>query len=764
MNYFHPTTSPCCAAACAFSLYTKSAAYSSHGPLASSPARTTIGGNNYNNNILPLPLVTNCGHDRQQQHFTLTAPTPLDGLNGRVTAQFDHVRIDLTDEEEDLFDLLRTVTADSGMKSTLRVAGGWVRDKILASEEFQRDNADNDVDSVDGCGEEGGGTRKKKRPTKRKAKSREEDLELTRRAIMGSSSSSSSLLSVTEPVDIDIALDDKLGREFADELNSWLAEHGRETHTVGVVLKNPEKSKHLETATMRINNYWIDFVNLRAEEYSRDSRIPELMRIGTASEDASRRDLTINSLFYNINDGVVEDMTGRGLRDLRRGVVDTPLPPLTTLLDDPLRVLRSVRFAARLRFGMADELREAAADPRVRTALERKVSRERVGSEVDLMLKSRDPVRALRLLVNLGLIETVFPVPRLEKERKEERGEQHHNDYGLAYHEGLALLGATHDHLCDCMADRPGWCESKRALEAGAVNGLGREETLPLMEDEEARRLLWYAAFLKPMSRGDAAANGGGFGGGEDDDHRKKTRKAKERTTVHRLLVDELKRPTKEARSIESIMNAADEFTELVSSGHESALAVLLSGARVHHDADDRTSIRCTIDHRTVDPDSERDPVWEHCMEFRGGCAGTLKRVGHLWRAAFILSLSEQLVGWQNHQVEHVVCDAESFRETPEEVLCGIMKKYDLFAAAMLQMGLVGIWKQRPLLDGGEIKTEAILPNLPHGPEFRSIMNAQMQWMIMHPGGSRETLVEHLKDIFPDYRASSDEVTSGGRK
>ncbi len=51
-------------------------------------------------------------------------------------------------------------------------------------------------------------------------------------------------------------------------------------------------------------------------------------------------------------------------------------------------------------------------------------------------------MRALRLLVNLGLIETVFPVLRLEKERKEEMGERHH-DYGLAYHKGLALLGAT---------------------------------------------------------------------------------------------------------------------------------------------------------------------------------------------------------------------------------------------------------------------------------------------------------------------------------
>ena len=60
-----------------------------------------------------------------------------------------------------------------------------------------------------------------------------------------------------------------------------------------------------------------------------------------------RRDLTINALFYNVNDGQVEDFTGRGLRDLQNRVVDTPLDPLVTLKDDPLRSLRAVRFAAR---------------------------------------------------------------------------------------------------------------------------------------------------------------------------------------------------------------------------------------------------------------------------------------------------------------------------------------------------------------------------------------------------------------------------------
>ena len=117
---------------------------------------------------------------------------------------------------------------------------------------------------------------------------------------------------------------------------------------------------------MKVNQFWIDFVNLRAEEYTDESsRIPDLMRIGTPEEDAFRRDLMINSLFYNINSEVIEDLTGCGVKDLFDGIIATPLLPLTTLLDDPLRVLRSVRFAARLRFFMDERLREAARDPRV---------------------------------------------------------------------------------------------------------------------------------------------------------------------------------------------------------------------------------------------------------------------------------------------------------------------------------------------------------------------------------------------------------------
>ncbi|XP_023522807.1 CCA tRNA nucleotidyltransferase, mitochondrial-like [Cucurbita pepo subsp. pepo] len=104
-----------------------------------------------------------------------------------------------------------------------------------------------------------------------------------------------------------------LGSEFVDKVREYLLTVGEEAQGVAVIPCNPEQSKHLETARMRIFDIWIDFVNLRCEEYSENSRIPTKQKFGTAEEDAYRRDLTINSLFYNINSSLVEDMTKRGL-------------------------------------------------------------------------------------------------------------------------------------------------------------------------------------------------------------------------------------------------------------------------------------------------------------------------------------------------------------------------------------------------------------------------------------------------------------------
>lgn len=331
----------------------------------------------------------------------------------------------LSKEEEDLFELLTLVTASCASTTTLRVAGGWVRDKLLATKPFARSSEKGSSDSVVRLTSKWAPGSKGRMGTSIISSSTKPNT---------SEINTNSLVNEQiQPLDIDIALDDMVGREFADLLNEYLLEHGRERVSVGMVMKNPEKSKHLETATMKVGQFWIDFVNLRAEEYAENSRIPDLMRIGTPEEDAFRRDLTINALFYNINKREVEDFTGRGVEDLKKGIIATPLHPLTTLLDDPLRVLRSIRFAARLRFNMDDSLRKAAKDKRVREALAAKVSRERIGGEVDLMLRSADPVGAMRLLVNLELAGTVFPV---DKSMRSEDGD-------ALFDQGLQLLSTT---------------------------------------------------------------------------------------------------------------------------------------------------------------------------------------------------------------------------------------------------------------------------------------------------------------------------------
>jgi tRNA nucleotidyltransferase (CCA-adding enzyme) len=110
-----------------------------------------------------------------------------------------------------------------------------------------------------------------------------------------------------------------------------------------------------------------DFVGLRSETYT-DSRIPDQVQLGTPEEDALRRDLTINSLFYNVHTRQVEDYTGQGLSDLASKVARTPLPPKQTFEDDPLRILRCIRFASRFDLSVADEVTEAIKQPEIQVS------------------------------------------------------------------------------------------------------------------------------------------------------------------------------------------------------------------------------------------------------------------------------------------------------------------------------------------------------------------------------------------------------------
>ncbi|CAN4119650.1 unnamed protein product [Withania somnifera] len=353
--------------------------------------------------------------------------------------------IDLTPKEEQIFNRLLQVVEHYNLGTQLRVAGGWVRDKLLGKECY----------------------------------------------------------------DIDIALDNMYGREFCEKVNEYLSASGEETQGVGVIQCNPDQSKHLETARMRLFGIWIDFVNSRAEDYSENSRIPAI-KFGTAKQDAERRDLTINSLFYNINTRSVEDFTKRGIADLKSGKIVTPLPPKQTFLDDPLRVLRAIRFGARFGFILDEELKKAAAEEDVRIAIADKISRERIGHEIDLMMSGDQPVKAMTYIADLKLFWAVFSLP---------------SDFEPSIPNGC-------DRMCVACLDSA-W---------KLLNLIGR----PSFSDDQ-RRLCLYAALLFPFRETIYRDN-----------------KAKKIPVVNHIFRNSLKLKASDADTVISLHTAVKKFVTLI--------------------------------------------------------------------------------------------------------------------------------------------------------------------------------------------------------
>ncbi|KAI1818446.1 hypothetical protein GGS20DRAFT_581554 [Poronia punctata] len=221
-----------------------------------------------------------------------------------------------------------------------------------------------------------------------------------------------------ESHDIDTAVNVMTGEAFAFKIcelcekPETVAKHNLSNTDVGnlhKIAKNPEKSKHLETTTIKLLGFDVDFVNLRKETYTEDSRNPQ-MEFGTAEEDALRRDATVNALFYNLHTSTVEDFTS-GLLDMDSKLIRTPLEPFQTFVDDPLRILRLVRFASRLEFSIDPAAETVMGDPNVLDTLRLKISRERVGVEVEKMLKGNHPRRALQYIHDLHLYHTIFTDP-----------------------------------------------------------------------------------------------------------------------------------------------------------------------------------------------------------------------------------------------------------------------------------------------------------------------------------------------------------------
>lgn len=167
----------------------------------------------------------------------------------------------------------------------------------------------------------------------------------------------------------------------------------------------PVTFERFGTAQVTLTGRLVEFVTARTESYAPDSRKPDVRR-ATLDEDLLRRDFTINTLLIDL-EGHIHDRLG-GRKDLEAKVLRTPTDPNQTFTDDPLRMLRGIRFAADLGFDLAPELVPAMRKLRSRLAPP-VISVERVSDELRKMLASPRPKRALELLDDAGLLEVVLP-------------------------------------------------------------------------------------------------------------------------------------------------------------------------------------------------------------------------------------------------------------------------------------------------------------------------------------------------------------------
>ena len=160
------------------------------------------------------------------------------------------------------------------------------------------------------------------------------------------------------------------------------------------------------TAQVTLPGHLVEFVSARSESYAPDSRKPNV-RPATLDEDLRRRDFTVNTLLMDL-DGNIHDRLGGARADLDARILRTPADPLETFNDDPLRMLRAVRFAAQLGFDLAPDLLPAMRQLRSRLASP-VISVERTAEELRKMLVSERPRLALELLDAGGLLELVLP-------------------------------------------------------------------------------------------------------------------------------------------------------------------------------------------------------------------------------------------------------------------------------------------------------------------------------------------------------------------
>ena len=185
--------------------------------------------------------------------------------------------------------------------------------------------------------------------------------------------------------------------------------------------------KNFGTAMIRHGELQLEFVGARKESYQRDSRKP-VVEDGTLEDDQRRRDFTINALALSLNPDNFGELLDpfEGIKDLEAGIIRTPLEPGTTYSDDPLRMIRAIRFAAQLGFDIERESLNAIGKNHHRIRI---VSNERIVDELHKIMLTDRPSKGLGLLHKTGLLAEILPELVALEGIEEIEGQRHKDNF-----------------------------------------------------------------------------------------------------------------------------------------------------------------------------------------------------------------------------------------------------------------------------------------------------------------------------------------------
>ena len=185
--------------------------------------------------------------------------------------------------------------------------------------------------------------------------------------------------------------------------------------------------KNYGTAMLRYKEMDIEFVGARKESYTHDSRNP-LVEDGTLKDDQERRDFTINAMAFSLNSGNFGDLVDpfNGVSDLENKILKTPLNPDITYSDDPLRMMRAIRFSTQLNFEIENESLASITKNKDRIAI---ISGERIVDELNKILSSEKPSIGFLYLFKTGLLDIILPELTALNNVEEVEGHTHKNNF-----------------------------------------------------------------------------------------------------------------------------------------------------------------------------------------------------------------------------------------------------------------------------------------------------------------------------------------------